>query len=68
MKTMKKILQYCSEFIQKRYVFFIGLVIIVLSITYFSPNAEGQTEGKSTLSIAIINSKATTLPRLFLNH
>lgn len=68
MKTMKNILHFCSNFILKRYVFFIGLVIIVLSITYFAPNAEAQTEDKSALSITIINSKATTLPRLFLNR
>ncbi len=68
MKTMKDIMHDCSEFIQKRYVFFIGLVIIILSITYFSPSIESQTDDKSTLSIAIINSKASTLPRLFLNH
>lgn len=68
MKTSKSVTVYCSECIRKQYVLFMSLLIVILSFTYFFTDFQQEKENEANLSILVLNTKTTTLPRLFLNH
>jgi hypothetical protein len=68
MMTINKIKVYVLDFLQKQMLLTAFLLIALLAIAYFKPEASKPLLNSTSITIAVVEGNLTTMPRFFLNH